>query len=58
MLVDSYEKVQWLAVNKIDFLRGRSVHYHIPNENFVGGYEDAGKDDHNRILLTKNKSGC
>ena len=51
MLGDSDEKVRRLAVNKINSFRGKSVDYHIPNEDFVGGYlfKDAGKGDHNDI---------
>ena len=48
MLRDTYEKVRRIAVNKINFLRGRSVDCHILNEDFVGVYlfTDAGKYDH------------
>ena len=50
MLGDS-NTVRRLAVNKINFLRGRLVDYPIPNENFVRGhrFNDASKDDRNDI---------
>ena len=35
MLGNSYKEVRTLAVNKINFLRGRSKDYHVPIEDFV-----------------------
>ena len=55
MLGDSYKEVRRLALNKINYLRGRSVDHHIPIEHIVGGYpfKDAGKDDHMTSCLQK-----
>ena len=48
MLVDSYDEVRRLAANKINLLRGRTVNYYVPNEDFVGDclFKDADKNDH------------
>ena len=55
MLGDSNEEVRRLVVNKVNFLRERSLDYHIPNEDFVRGYllKDAGNGDHKTFCVPK-----